>query len=65
MEDGGDGKGARSEEVPMSNFDLSRGVDVFRGKKLLRHFEGANALAEARAYAAQAHGRWVRYFGLK
>ena len=71
VEDGGDAKGARSMEVSMSNFgtvipvDTTRGVDVFRGSKLLRHFEGADAYADAKAYAAQGHGRYVRYWGLK
>lgn len=45
--------------------DLSRGVDVFRGSKLLRHFEGAGALEAAKAFAAEGHGRYVRYWGLK
>ncbi len=45
--------------------DLSRGVDVFRGSKLLRHFEGADAYTSAKAYAQEGHGRYIRYWGLK
>lgn len=45
--------------------DLSRGVDVFRGSRLLRHFEGAGALEAAKAFAAEGRGRYVRYWGLK
>lgn len=45
--------------------DLSRGVDVFRSCKLLRHFEGADALREARAFAAQRRGCHIRYWGVK
>lgn len=47
------------------SIDLSRGVDVFRGKQLLRHFTGENALADAKAYAALTRGRYVRYWGVK
>ena len=69
-EDGGDAKGARSMEVTMSmsnstRFDVTRGADVFRGSKLLAHFDGADALEQARAYADQAPGRYVRYWGVK
>ena len=42
--------------------DLSRGFDVLRGSKLLRHFD---TYAEAKAYAALSHGRYVRYWGVK
>lgn len=42
--------------------DLSRGVDVMRGKQVLRHFDGACALTEAKAYAAAARGRYIRYW---
>ena len=45
--------------------DISRGTDVFRGSRLLRHFEGADALQAARAYAAEGRGRYVRYWGLQ
>ena len=42
--------------------DESRGFDVMRGSKVLRHFEG---YAEAKAYAALSAGRYVRYWGVK
>ena len=42
--------------------DLSRGFDVMRGSRVLRRFA---TYAEAQAYAAQARGRYVRYWGLK
>ena len=45
--------------------DATRGVDVFRGSKLLAHFEGAHALEIARAMAAEGPGRYVRYWGVK
>lgn len=45
--------------------DFSRGVDVFRGSKLLAHFEGAHALEIAKRMAAEGPGRYVRYWGLK
>lgn len=45
--------------------DISRGVDVFRGSKLLEHFEGAGALEAAKAKAAEGPGRYVRYWGVK
>ena len=47
------------------SIDFSRGVDVFRGSKLVAHFEGADAYAQAKACAAQGHGRYVRYWGLR
>ena len=69
QEDGGDAKGARSMEVTMSTIiinglsvDASRGFDVFRGSKLLKHFD---TYAEARAHADAAPGRYVRYWGVK
>lgn len=40
--------------------NVSRGFDVFRGSKLLASFA---TYAEAQAYAAQAPGRWIRYWG--
>lgn len=40
--------------------DLSRGFDVFKGQKLLAHFD---TKAEAEAYAAKACGRYIRYWG--
>lgn len=42
--------------------DASRGFDVFRGSKLLKHFD---TYAEARAHADAAPGRYVRYWGVK
>lgn len=45
--------------------DLSRGVDVFRGSKLLEHFEGTDALAAAQRFAAEKPGRYVRYWAVK
>lgn len=42
--------------------DLSRGVDVFQGKKLLAHLEGEHALEIARRMAAEKLGRYVRYW---
>ena len=45
--------------------DFSRGVDVFRGSKLLAHFEGAHALEIAKVMAAEGPGRYVRYWGIK
>lgn len=44
------------------SFDLSRGVDVFQGKKLLAHLEGAHALEIGRLMAAERAGRYVRYW---
>lgn len=55
----------------MSNFgttipvDTTRGVDVFRGSKLIAHFEGAHALEIAKRYAAEKPGRYIRYWGVK
>lgn len=45
--------------------DVTRGVDVFRGSKLLAHFEGAHALEIAKAMAAAGPGRYIRYWGKK
>lgn len=42
--------------------DASRGYDVMRGSKVLRHFD---TYAEARAYAALSGGCYVRYWGVK
>ena len=66
----GDDKGAALRRFSMSNsnsirFDVTRGADVFRGSKLLAHFDGEHALEMARAYADQAPGRYVRYWGVK
>lgn len=54
----------RPKEVSMTSFafDLSRGVDVLSGSKVLAHFDGANALAQAWALAQERPGRWVRYW---
>ena len=42
--------------------DYTRGFDVFRGSKLLAHFD---TYAEARAFEAAAPGRWLRYWAIK
>ena len=42
--------------------DESRGFDVFRGSKLLSHFD---TYAEARKLADAAPGRYIRYWGKK
>jgi hypothetical protein len=49
----------------MLTIDLARGVDVFAGKKLLAHLEGAHALEIARRMAAEKLGRYIRYWGEK
>ena len=49
----------------MMTIDLTRGVDVFAGKKLLEHFTGEGALEAARKMAAEKLGRYVRYWGVK
>lgn len=67
-EDGGDIKGARSMEVTMATtitIDVTQGVDLFRGSKLLEHFEGANAYKLAKAAASEKPGSYIRYWGLK
>lgn len=43
-------------------FDASRGVDVMRGKEVVAHFDGADALAQAWALVAAGGGRYVRYW---
>ena len=44
-------------------FDVSRGVDVMRGREVVAHFDGADALEAAWAYAArQRGGHYVRYW---
>ena len=43
-------------------FDVSRGVDVMRGKEVVAHFDGADALAQAWALVAAGGGRYVRYW---
>jgi hypothetical protein len=42
--------------------DVSRGFDVMRGKRVMRHFD---SYAEACAYASEAWGRYVRYWEAK
>lgn len=52
-------------EVPMAsnfNFDVTRGVDVMRGKEVVEHFDGADALEKACALVAAGGGRYVRYW---
>ena len=45
--------------------DTTRGADVFRGSKLLAHFDGEDCYAQAWAYASRGPGRWVRYWAKK
>jgi hypothetical protein len=45
--------------------DVTRGVDVFRGSKLVEHFEGADAYERAKAKAAERLSYYVRYWGVK
>lgn len=42
-------------------FDLTRGVDILRGARLIAHFDGADALDQAFAMA-QGTGLVVRYW---
>jgi hypothetical protein len=49
----------------MLTIDLTRGVDVFSGKKLLEHFSGEGALEAAKKMAAEKLGRYVRYWAVK
>ena len=42
--------------------DESKGFDVMRGTRVLKHFDSYEA---ACAYAAEKFGRYVRYFRLK
>lgn len=44
------------------NFDVTRGVDVMRGKEVVAHFDGADALEKALALVATGAGRYVRYW---
>ena len=43
-------------------FDVSRGVDVMRGKEVVAPFDGADALAQAWALVAAGGGRYARYW---
>lgn len=43
-------------------FDVSRGVDVMRGKEVVAHFDGADALEKACAHVAAGNGRFIRYW---
>ena len=43
-------------------FDVSRGVDVMRGKEVVAHFDGADALEKAWALVQAGGGRYVRYW---
>lgn len=45
--------------------DYSRGVDVFKGKKLLLHCEGENTYETAVAFAALHPGSYIRYWAVK
>lgn len=42
--------------------DVSRGFDVMRGSRVLRH---CASYEEAKAYAGACAGRYVRYWGIK
>lgn len=44
------------------NFDVTRGVDVMRGKEVVAHFDGADALERACAQVAAGNGRYIRYW---
>lgn len=44
------------------NFDATRGVDVMRGKEVVAHFDGADALEQACAQVAAGNGRYIRYW---
>lgn len=47
------------------NFDITRGVDVFRGSKLIEHFDGPLAYERAKLCMAEGRGRYMRYWGVK
>ena len=44
------------------NVDITRGFTVLKGKKELASFD---SYEEARVYAAEAVGRWIRYYEAK
>ena len=46
-------------------FDITRGIDVFRGSKLVEHFDGPLAYERAKLCAAEKPGRYLRYWGVK
>ena len=43
-------------------FDVTRGVDVMRGKEVVAHYDGADALDQACAQVRAGNGRYVRYW---
>ena len=43
-------------------FDVTRGVDVMRGREVVAHFDGADALEKACAHVAAGNGRVIRYW---
>ena len=43
-------------------FDVTRGVDVMRGREVVTHFDGADALEKAWAQVQAGGGRYVRYW---
>ena len=47
------------------SFDITRGVDVFRGSKLVEHFDGPLAYERARLCEAEGRGRYLRYWAAK
>lgn len=46
-------------------FDVTRGVDVLRGSKLVEHFDGPLAYERAQLCAKEGAGRYLRFWGLK
>ena len=46
-------------------FDLSRGVDVMRGDRVLWHFVGPMAYLMALSYAEGRPGAYIRYWDKK
>lgn len=46
-------------------FDIARGVDVMRGSKVLKHYDGPLAYERARLAAAEGRGRHLRYWAEK
>ena len=48
-----------------TTFDITRGVDVLRGSKLVEHFDGPLAHERAKLCAVEGRGRYLRYWGIK
>lgn len=53
--------------ITITTIDASKGVDVFRGSKLVRHFEGADAYEAARRFvsAQKRGGCYLRFWGVQ